>query len=163
MEKIRFLAHGPFGSWRKTMIDTRLAPYGAFALRAALGIMFIAHAYLKIAVFTVPGFAGFLSQVGFPAYLAWPVILAELFGGLAILLGVYGRAVSVALLPVLLGAVLVHAPNGWVFNAPNGGWEYPAFLAFAAVAHVMIGDGAFAVRPVILGLRSVTPLRSRMG
>ena len=49
------------------MIDTRLAPYGAFAIRAALGIMFIAHAYLKIAVFTVPGFAGFLTQTGFPA------------------------------------------------------------------------------------------------
>jgi putative oxidoreductase len=163
MEKIRFLAHGPFGSWRKTMIDTRLAPYGAFALRAALGIMFIAHAYLKIAVFTVPGFAGFLAQVGFPATLAWPIILAELFGGLAILLGVYGRAVSVALLPVLLGAVLVHAPNGWVFNAPNGGWEYPAFLALAAVAHVLIGDGAFAVKPVSLGLGSATPLRPRIG
>ena len=60
------------------MIDNRLAPYGAFALRAALGIMFIAHAYLKIAVFTVPGFAGFLGQVGFPRFLAWPIILAEL-------------------------------------------------------------------------------------
>ena len=115
------------------MIDTRLAPYGAFAIRAALGVMFIAHAYLKIAVFTVPGFAGFLTQTGFPAFLAWPIILAELIGGIAILLGVYGRAVSVALLPVLLGAVLVHAPNGWLFNAPNGGWEYPAFLAVAAV------------------------------
>ena len=89
--------------------------------------------------------------------------MAELIGGLAILLGFYGRAVSVVLLPVPLGALLVHAPNGWVFNAPNGGWEYPAFLAFAAVAHVMIGDGAFAVKPVILGHRSVTPLRPRMG
>ena len=49
------------------MIDNRFAPYGAFALRAGLGIMFIAHAYLKIAVFTVPGFAGFLGQVGFRA------------------------------------------------------------------------------------------------
>ena len=48
------------------MIDNRFAPYGAFALRAGLGIMFIAHAYLKIAVFTVPGFAGFLGQVGLP-------------------------------------------------------------------------------------------------
>src|SRR5215213_10721154 len=128
MEKIRFLAHGPFGSWRKTMIDTRLAPYGAFALRAGLGIMFIAHAYLKIAVFTVPGFAGFLGQVGFPGFLAWPIILAELIGGLAILAGFYARLVSVALLPVLLGAVVVHAANGWLWNAPNGGWEYPVFL-----------------------------------
>jgi putative oxidoreductase len=145
------------------MIDTRLAPYGAFALRAALGIMFIAHAYLKIAVFTVPGFAGFLTQVGFPAFLAWPIILAELIGGLAILLGFYGRAVSVVLLPVLLGALLVHAPNGWVFNAPNGGWEYPAFLALAALAHALIGDGAFAVKPLALGLGPATPLRPRIG
>jgi hypothetical protein len=37
------------------------------------------------------------------------------------------------LLPVLLGALMVHAPNGWVFNAPNGGWEYPAFLALTAL------------------------------
>lgn len=129
------------------MIDNRLAPYGAFTIRVALGIMFIAHAYLKIAVFTVPGFAGFLGQVGFPSFLAWPIILAELIGGLAILTGFYARIVSVVLLPVLLGALLVHAPNGWVFNAPNGGWEYPAFLAAAALAHVLIGDGAFALKP----------------
>jgi putative oxidoreductase len=110
--------------------------------------MFVAHAYLKYAVFTVPGFAGFLGSVGLPAFLAWPIILAELVGGLAILAGLYGRLVSVALLPVLLGALLIHAPNGWVFNAPNGGWEYPAFLALAAMAHVLIGDGAFALRSV---------------
>jgi putative oxidoreductase len=145
------------------MIDTRLAPYGAFAIRAALGIMFIAHAYLKIAVFTVPGFAGFLTQTGFPAALAWPIILAELIGGIAILLGIYGRAVSVALLPVLLGAVLVHAPNGWLFNAPNGGWEYPAFLAVAAIAHVLIGDGAWALKPVTLSTQPAVSLRPRVG
>jgi putative oxidoreductase len=144
------------------MIDTRLAPYGAFALRAALGIMFIAHAYLKIIVFTVPGFAGFLTQVGLPASLAWPIILAEMIGGLAILLGFYGRAVSVVLLPVLLGALLVHAPNGWVFTAPNGGWEYPAFLALTAVAHALIGDGVFAMKPMTLSLGSATPLRPRI-
>ena len=73
---------------------------------------------------------------------------AEMVGGLAILAGVYGRLVSLALLPVLLGALAVHAPNGWVFNAPNGGWEYPAFLTLAAVAHALIGDGVFAVRSV---------------
>jgi putative oxidoreductase len=140
------------------MIDARLAPYGAFALRAALGVMFVAHAYLKYAVFTVPGFAGFLGSVGLPAFLAWPIILAELVGGLAILAGFYGRLVSTALLPVLLGALAIHAPNGWVFNAPNGGWEYPAFLALAAIAHALIGDGAFAARSVGLpGLSTEQP------
>lgn len=129
------------------MIDARLAPYGAFVLRAALGVMFIAHAWLKVAVFTVPGFEGFLAKLGLPVALAWPIILAELIGGAAVLVGFYGRFATVALLPVLLGALAVHAPNGWVFNAPNGGWEYPAFLAIAALAHVLIGDGAFAVKP----------------
>ena len=132
------------------MIDHRLAPYGALTLRVALGAMFIAHAYLKLAVFTPAGFAGFLGQVGLPAILAWPIILAELLGGLAILAGFYGRFVSLLLLPILLGALMVHAPNGWVFNAPNGGWEYPAFLALAALAHGLIGDGALALKPARL-------------
>jgi putative oxidoreductase len=136
------------------MIDNRLAPYGLFALRAALGIMFIAHAYLKIAIFTIPGFQQFLGMVGLPTILAWPIILAELIGGAAILVGFYGRWVSAALLPVLLGALAIHAPNGWLFNAPNGGWEYPAFLAVAALAHVLAGDGAFAVKPVGLPVLS---------
>ena len=127
------------------MIDTRFAPYGALVLRIALGVMFIAHAYLKLAVFTVPGFAGFLGQVGLPGFLAWPIMLAELIGGIAILIGFHGRYVSLALIPILLGALSVHAGNGWVFNAPNGGWEYPAFLALTALAHVLIGDGALAV------------------
>jgi putative oxidoreductase len=136
------------------MIDNRLAPYGIFTLRAALGIMFIAHAYLKAAVFTMPGFQGFLGSVGLPTILAWPIVLAELIGGLAILLGFYGRWASVALLPVLLGALAIHAPNGWLFNAPNGGWEYPAFLAVAAIAHALVGDGAFALKPAGLPVLS---------
>ena len=136
------------------MIDNRLAPYGIFTLRAALGIMFIAHAYLKFGVFTMAGFESFLGSVGLPTILAWPIVLAELVGGLAILAGFYGRWVSLALLPVLLGALAIHAPNGWVFNAPNGGWEYPAFLAVAAIAHALVGDGAFAAKPVALPLVS---------
>ncbi|SFH98396.1 putative oxidoreductase [Bosea sp. OK403] len=138
------------------MIDNRLAPYGALGLRIALGLMFIAHAYLKLVIFTPAGFAGFLGQVGLPAFLAWPIMLAELFGGLAILTGFYGRYVSILLLPVLLGALMVHAPNGWVFNAPNGGWEYPAFLALAALAHGLIGDGALALKPARLSWNGAT-------
>ena len=82
------------------MIDTRLAPYGAFLLRAALGAMFVAHALLKFLVFTMPGFAGFLAKVGMPAELAWPIFLAELGGGAAIVAGLYSRYVAIALLPM---------------------------------------------------------------
>lgn len=128
------------------MIDTRLAPYGAFLLRVALGVMFLAHAYLKLAIFTMPGFAGFFSQVGLPEILAWPIVLAEIAGGVALIIGFHARVVSVLLLPILLGALSIHAPNGWLFTAQNGGWEYPAFLAVTALTVALVGEGAFALR-----------------
>lgn len=129
------------------MIDPRTAPYAALLMRVALGVMFIAHGLLKVFVFTLPGFAGFLASAGFPAALAWPVVLAELVGGLALVVGFYGRFVAAALIPVLLGALAVHAPNGWFFTAAKGGWEYPAFLVVAAIAVALLGDGALALRP----------------
>jgi putative oxidoreductase len=39
----------------------------------------------------------------------------------------------------------VHLPNGWVFSAPNGGWEYPAFLMVASVVQALLGAGAYAL------------------
>jgi putative oxidoreductase len=132
------------------MIDHRSAPYALFLLRVALGVMFVAHALMKYVLFTIPGFAGFLGKVGFPEFLAWPVFLAELIGGIALIVGFYGRVVAVLLVPVLLGAMVVHIPNGWVFSAPNGGWEYPLFLVIVSVAYALGGDGAFALRPTTL-------------
>ena len=129
------------------MIDTRLAPYGLFALRVALGAMFVSHALLKYLVFTMPGFEGFLAKLGLPVVLAWPIFLGELLGGVAIVAGFYGRFVSAALLPVLLGALFVHAGNGWLFTATGGGWEYPAFLVVAAMTHILAGEGAVALKP----------------
>lgn len=127
------------------MIDPRTAPYAAFLLRIALGTMFIAHALLKVMVFTPAGTVKFFESVGLPGSLAYVTIVAELVGGSLILLGLGARWVSAALVPVLLGAAWVHAGNGWLFTAPNGGWEYPVFLAVAAVAQALLGDGAFAL------------------
>ena len=127
------------------MIDNRTAPWGALLLRVTLGVMFIAHALLKYSVFTLPGTAKFFASLGLPGPLAYGVFWAELIGGTLILVGCGSRWASAALVPVLLGALWAHLPNGWVFSAPNGGWEYPAFLAAAAAAQALIGDGAYAI------------------
>ena len=127
------------------MIDTRTAPYAATLLRVSLGIMFIAHALLKYVVFTLPGTVKFFESIGLPGPLAYVTFGAELIGGLLILGGVYARWVALALVPILLGATWAHAGNGWLFNAPNGGWEYPAFLVVAAMAVGLLGDGKFAL------------------
>jgi putative oxidoreductase len=135
------------------MIDSRTAPYAALLLRLALGVMFLAHGLLKVLVFTLPGTVQFFESIGLPAALAYLTVFAEIAGGIALLLGWQTRAVALALVPILLGALWAHAGNGWLFTAQNGGWEYPAFLAMAALAQALLGNGAWAVG----GTRAVAP------
>lgn len=127
-------------------IDSRTAPYAILLLRIALGAMWISHAMLKIFVFTLPGTMAFFESVGLPGWLVYPVVAAEITGGIAVATGCYGRYASALLLPILLSAAWVHFPNGWVFSAKGGGWEYPVFLAAASLVHVLAGDGAWTLR-----------------
>ncbi len=118
----------------------------ALLLRTSLGVMWIAHALLKLFVFTLPGTAQFFESIGFPGFLASPVFAAELIGGVALLLGVYARQVALALVPVMGVAAWVHLPNGWVHTSAGGGWEYPVFLVAASIVLWLLGDGALSVR-----------------
>ena len=132
------------------MTDNRTAPYAALLLRAGLGALFLAHGLMKVFVFTVPGTVAFFEQIGYPGYFAHLVILAEIGGGLALLLGVQTRLVSLALVPVMIGATLQHAGNGWVFSAQGGGWEFPAFWTVLLFVQALLGDGALALRLPVL-------------
>ncbi len=130
------------------MIDTRTAPYAALILRVALGILFLAHAGLKLFVFTPAGTAQFFGSLGLPGFLAYVVILAELAGGIALIAGFYARWVSLALIPILLGAIVtVHGPAGFFFSNPKGGWEFLAFWIVALLAQALLGEGAYALKP----------------
>lgn len=119
---------------------------GATVLRLALGALFVAHAGLKLFVFTPSGTAGYFASLGLPSAFAYVIILAELAGGLALILGLWTRAIALALVPILIGAiVLVHGANGFWFMNQGGGWEFPAFWAVALVAQSLLGAGALAV------------------
>ncbi len=130
------------------MTDLRTAPYAALLLRVSLGALFLAHAGVKLFVFTPAGTAAFFGSVGLPPALAYAVIAAEVVGGVALLLGVWTRAVALVLAPILVGAIVtVHGANGWLFTALNGGWEFPALWAVALVTLALVGDGAMALAP----------------
>lgn len=124
----------------------RAQEYGATLLRLALGTMFLAHAGLKVFTFTMAGTVQFFASIGYPAWLAYAVVAAETVAGLLLIVGLETRGVALAMVPVLIGAAAVHVPNGWVFNAPNGGWEYPVFLIVASLVQALIGEGAYALR-----------------
>lgn len=120
--------------------------FGVTLLRVSLGVMWISHAMLKALVFTLPGTVKFFESVGLSGVLAYPVFAAEIFGGVALILGIYARQASLALIPIMAVAAWVHFPNGWVHTSPGGGWEYPVFLIVASFSIWLMGDGALAIR-----------------
>lgn len=123
------------------------ADLAAAILRVSMGVLFLAHAGLKLFVFTPAGTAGYFVSLGLPGPLAYLVIAAELFGGIALILGVYSRWVSLALIPILLGSIYVpHGAAGFFFSNEGGGWEFPAFWAVTLVVQALLGDGAFALK-----------------
>ena len=128
------------------MNATRTTDYGIAVLRISLGLMFIAHSVvLKLFTFGLGGTAGLFESIGLPGFLAYIVFGMEAVGGILLVLGVRTREVSAALLPILAGALWVHAGNGWVFSNAGGGWEYPLYLIVLTGAHVLLGEGAFAL------------------
>lgn len=128
------------------MTQQEKTDYAALALRLSLGLMFIAHACLKIFTFTMAGSVSFFESVGLPGFLAYLVTFLELIGGAALILGLFVRVVAAALIPILVGTILfVHGSKGWMFAFEGGGWEYPVFLIVVSLAVILLGKGAYAV------------------
>jgi putative oxidoreductase len=117
---------------------------GPGLLRLGLGAIFLAHSYAKLAIFTLPGTVSFFESHGLPGWTVYPVLTLELLGGLCLVSGVHVRLAALVLIPVMLGALLPHAANGWMFTNTGGGWEYVAFLLVALSAQVLLGRGSFA-------------------
>ena len=122
------------------------ADLAALLLRVAMGVLFVLHAWMKISVFTPAGTAQYFASIGLPGVLAYLTIAAELLGGLALITGVFTRWVSLALVPVMVGAAFFgHGSAGFFFSNAGGGWEYPAFWTVALLVQALLGDGAYAL------------------
>lgn len=125
----------------------------ATLLRSALGVMYLTHSVvLKLFTYGLAGTAGYFASIGLPADLAYVVFAAEAVGGVLLLANVRTGWVSLALVPILAGALWAHSGNGWVFSNAGGGWEYPLFLIMVSV---VVALQAFAAR--------ATPRRPTLG
>ena len=117
-------------------------------LRLSLGTMFLAHSVIyMLLTLTLSGTSDFFNSIGLPSWLAYATFLAEVVGGIFLILRIQTRWVALALSPILIGATWAHAGNGWRFASANGGWEYPLYLFILCVAQAMLGDGAYALWP----------------
>jgi putative oxidoreductase len=134
------------------MTDTNpeLVGVAALLLRISLAILFFAHAWLKIKVFTPAGSVKYFESLGVPGWLAYAAMAAEIGGGALLLLGIETRWVALLLVPLMLGTIfLVHGKNGFWFTNKDGGWEYPAFWVVGLLALALLGDGSAALGPMI--------------
>ncbi len=68
---------------------------GLLAARVLLGVLFVLAGLGKLG--NVDGFAAYMASGGLPAAFAWPVILFEIVGGVALIVGLGTRWVAPAL------------------------------------------------------------------
>lgn len=121
---------------------------GLAILRIVLGVIFVAHGYPKIAG-GVAGTAQFFGQLGIPlaGFFAWVITLLEFFGGIALVIGFLVTPIALLLtFHMLVGIVLVHAPNGFYVIGPGqGGIEFSLLLVAGLLGLVLAGPGMAAL------------------
>ena len=113
-------------------------------LRVVLGIIMIYHGWPKLTNLggTIEGFSGM--GIPLPALAAIFATVAEVFGGLLILVGAFTDIAGLLFAIDMLGAItFVHAKNG--FAVSDGGVEWPLALLAMALAIALACPGRYAV------------------
>jgi putative oxidoreductase len=120
----------------------RLQPLALLVLRLVLGAIMIAHGYPKV-FREFHHHMEFVASLGLPGWMAYLSAGAEFFGGIAIVLGLFTRVFSLAIV-IEMGIVIakVHFKNGLV---GKGGYEFPLALAVMAFALLCFDGGPYAL------------------
>ena len=130
--------------------NASLNSWGPTVLRVVVGIVFLAHGWQKISHMGIHGVAGFLGMLGIPipAVSAAVLIAVEFLGGIALILGLGTRWVSLLIAFDMLVAILaVHMKNG--FFMPQG-FEYPLTLLAASISLALTGGGAASLDSALI-------------
>ena len=128
----------------------RLGGWGATVLRVMVGLIFLAHGAQKLFGDGFGGVAGMMEGLGVPvpSLAAVALVLVELLGGVALMLGLFTRLFAVPLaFDMLVATVLVHLPNG--FFSSGGGVEFTLMLTAACVALALTGPGKVSLDRVL--------------
>ena len=126
-------------------------PLALVVLRVGTASLFMAHAATRIANGTIPRFAEYMANLGFPQSLAvvWLITAVELVGGALIIAGYYVRTCTIGLFAIALGGiVLIHRHRGWfVGEHGTGGSEYSVCLMLALLVVAAADTGRPVLQP----------------
>ena len=120
----------------------RLQPVALLVLRIVLGAIMIGHGYAKVFGGGMMAHYYLVQSYGLPGWLAFPSALAEFFGGILVLLGLFTRVASAAILIDMLVAIWkAHWKNGLL---GEHGYQFPLALAAISLALICYGAGPLA-------------------
>jgi putative oxidoreductase len=101
------------------------------------------------------GTVGFFVGSGLPSAVAILIIIAESFGALGLILGLFSRLAAFGITLIMLGAIfMVHIQNGffmnWFGNQAGEGFEYHLLALGLSLVVLIKGGGKWSVDKMIV-------------
>lgn len=115
-----------------------------WGLRASIGAIFIVHSLKKFD----PSWQEWLVGIGIPPEMQLPIALAELIGGIFLVVGVLTRITGVIFSIILLGAIFhIRWENG--FFVSKGGWEWDLAMLVITLSIIVAGPGRISIAHLV--------------
>lgn len=119
---------------------------GLLILRVVVGITFLIHGLDKFNG-GIDGTVAMFEGMGFPGFLAYLVTFAEILGGLALIVGLLTRIVSIVFAAIMVTAIFqVKADGGFL-----GGFELDLVLLACSILLALSSSRLVALNRVLPG------------
>ncbi len=141
----------------KKILNTTEA-YGPLVARLTLGLVIFPHGAQKLlgwfGGYGFEGTMGFFTSQGMPYMIALLPIIAEFFGALGLITGLFTRIAAFGVgFTMLVAALMVHLPNGffmnWFGQQKGEGVEYFILAIGLAIILIITGGGKLSVDGIL--------------
>ncbi|MCJ8306343.1 MAG: DoxX family protein [Nitrosopumilus sp.] len=115
-----------------------------WGIRASIGAIFIIHSLKKFD----PSWQEWLISIGIPPEMQLPIALAELIGGVLLVVGVLTRVTGSIFAVILLGAIF-HIRWEKGFFVSQGGWEWDLVMLAVVLTIITAGPGRISISHLV--------------
>lgn len=123
--------------------------WSTLILRVVLGVSFLIHGLAKFQG-GIENTVGWFTSINLPGFLAYGVALLEVFGGMALVVGLGTRIVSALFALLMIGAILkVKLSAGFLGNGQQAGYELDVAFFAMSVFLAVNGNALFSLDQVI--------------